>query len=156
MVSFFDVTNRSIIVPIKKCVIKSRCLQFSNKNLWMNEFKKLAMFQIRITKPHQLAVMITTNQDWHDKTYYDVGISTSTPAASTPVFYMVNSLKYLPDCLYFQTTRTHRKRSLLQGLLFQVQDHAEPFQPVWPIIHRKCLHQLLFSSLLALHLLHIR
>ena len=147
MFSFFDVTN--------KLLIKSRCLQFSFWNSWMNEFKKLAMFQIRITKPHQLAVMITTNQDWHDKTYYDVGISTSTPAASTPVFYMVNSLKYLPDCLYFQTTRTHRKRSL-KGLLFLVQDHAEPFRPVWPIIHRKCLHQLLFSSLPVLHHLHIR
>ena len=120
----------------------------------MNEFKKLAMFQIRITKPHQLAVMITTNQDWHDKTYYDVGISTSTPAASTPVFYTANSLKYLPDCLYFQT-RTHLKHSL-QGLLFLVQAHAEPFRPVWQIIHRKCLHHLLFSSLPVVHHLHIR
>ena len=78
----------------------------------MNEFKKLAMFQIRITKPHQLAVMITTNQDWHDKTYYDVGISTSTLAASTPVFYMVKLfpnyyvIQKLLNRVYFSFTST--------------------------------------------------
>ena len=97
-------------------------------------------FQIRTTKPHPVA-MKTTNQDWHDKTYFGVGISTST-LASILDFFMDSSLKFHQGCLYFQINQEISPQEIPLGY------HAEPSRQVW-IIHHKCLRRPFFFSLHA-------